>query len=155
MIYQHMKTDEVRHKHGHYQGEAAYSRRYARPSAACRGASGRYSRSWWRGVGSLDLVRLVPVLTKALCRRRISGADLSKGFGQDPATPRNRNRQTFRPGQGLRNFAPTVGCRTHLRLAEPMPPVGQGFRKSHPKCTRFSPPRLDPPLSNTVTEPRR
>ena len=47
--------------------EAPYPRRYARPAAACRGASRRHSRSGWRRACSVDLVRLVPVFTKALC----------------------------------------------------------------------------------------
>src|ERR1700690_3949375 len=47
--------------------EAAYPRRYARPCGACCGGSRRHSRSGRRRAWSVDLVRLVPVFTKALC----------------------------------------------------------------------------------------
>src|SRR3984893_18680546 len=40
------------------------------------------------------------------------------------------------------SFCP-LGCRAHLRVVQSLSPPGQGFRKSHPKRTRFSPPRLD------------
>jgi transposase len=41
-------------------------------------------------------------------------------------------------------FSHTLGCRTHLRMAQPMPATGQGLRKPHPQCFGILASRLDP-----------
>src|ERR1700730_9483111 len=55
--------------------------------------------------------------------------------------------QTHRCASNSRRFSLfcrwALGCRAHLRVVQSLSPPGQGFRKSHPKRTRFSPPRLD------------
>lgn len=55
------------------------------------------------------------------------------------------NRQTLRHREGLRDTAQTLDRRAHLRLAGPMQPPRQGFRKPLPDGPGFIAPRNDPP----------
>jgi hypothetical protein len=48
-------------------------------------------------------------------------------------------------GQGIRGSATPLGCRAHLRMAQPLPPPRQGLGKSHPQRARLPAPRLHPP----------
>ena len=47
--------------------------------------------------------------------------------GRHPARSRDRDRQAIRSGEGLRRPAQALGGRTHHRLAQPLPPTGQGL----------------------------
>src|ERR1700724_952052 len=117
----------LRRRQENQRQKAPYPRRYFRAPASCDRASGRYSRPRWRHARSLDPVRHVSVFAKALRRWRISRAGLSKGFGQSASAPRNRNRQTAGSRQRLRGSPTALGCRTRLRLVQPMPATGQGL----------------------------
>ena len=54
--------------------------------------------------------------------------------GRHPARSRDRDRQAIRSGEGLRRPAQALGGRTHHRLAQPLPPTGQGL--GEPQATR-------------------
>jgi hypothetical protein len=72
----------------------------------------------WTSDGTLENIQIR--FCKALRRWRISRAGLSKGFGQSASAPRNRNRQSAGSRQRTSRFSHTLGCRTHLRLAQPL-----------------------------------
>jgi hypothetical protein len=47
--------------------------------------------------------------------------------------------------QKASRFSRDAGCRAYICLVQSMPPIGQGFRKSHPQCLGILASRLDPP----------
>ena len=54
-----------------------------------------------------------------------------------PARSRDRDRQAIRSGEGLRRPAQALGGRTHHRLAQPLPPTGQGLGEPQPQRARL------------------
>ena len=115
--------------------EAAYSRRYAGSVAARHRSFRRHPGSRWRHRVAGNVVRSVSIPCEAVCRQRLSRADLRQRARQNPALPRNRNRQTTRSGKRLRAVAQAFDRRTHDRVAQPLPPPRQGLGKSQPLCT--------------------
>jgi len=106
-----------------------------------------------RRVGFVDLVWHVPISRKTL----------ADGSCQGVGTPQNRNCEEIGSCKRLRGFTAALvvertscspfatpsnfDCKLCLmellaHFAQPQSAPGQGFRKSHPKRTRFSPPRL-------------
>ena len=75
---------------------------------------------------AVDLVRSVSLSREIVRRQRLSGPGLSPRPGRHPARSRDRDRQAIRSGEGLRRPAQALGGRTHHRLAQPLPPTGQG-----------------------------
>jgi hypothetical protein len=63
---------------------------------------------------------------------------------KSPAQPQNRNRPTRRSRQRVRAIAQALDCRTHDRLAEPLPPTGQGLGEPQSQRSRFSQTRFHP-----------
>jgi hypothetical protein len=81
----------------------------------------------------------------ALCRRRLSGADLSVCPSQNPPANRPGDRQALRYRKGLCGLAQAMDRRTHHRVAQPLPPLGQGLGVPQPKGLGILAPRLYPP----------
>ena len=125
--------------------EAAYSRRYAGSVAARHRSFRRHPGSRWRHRVAGNVVRSVSIPCEAVCRQRLSRADLRQRARQNPALPRNRNRQTTRSGKRLRAVAQALDRRTHDRLAQPLPPPRQGLGKSQPQRPRVLETRIHPP----------
>ena len=73
----------------------------------------------------------------------LDGIELIEG-SVIPALSQNANRQTIRPAKGLRRPAKTLDCRTHHRLAQPVPAIGQGLGKPQPHRARLPQARVDP-----------
>ena len=84
-----------------------------------------------------DLVRSVSLSREIVRRQRLSGPGLSPRPGRHPARSRDRDRQAIRSGEGLRRPAQALGGRTHHRLAQPLPPTGQGLGEPQPQRARL------------------
>src|SRR5260370_18100043 len=85
------------------------------------------------------------ITAEALRRRRLSGADLSVRRSQNPPANRRGDRQALRYRKGLCGLAQAMDRRTHHRLAQPLPPLGQGLGVPQPKGLGVLAPRLNPP----------
>lgn len=107
--------------------EAAYSRRYDRPSASCARSSRRHSGSRWRRSRPAHDVRKVPVSAKAVRRRRLSGPAVPRRAEEGLAVCRHRDRQALGRRQRLPGSAPPLGRRKNLFMARPLPKTGQGL----------------------------
>src|SRR5262249_47352113 len=64
---------------------------------------------------------------------------------QSPAQPQNGNCQTLRSCQRVRAITQALDCRTYDRLAEPLPPTGQGLREPQSQRSGFPQTRFHPP----------
>jgi transposase len=77
------------------------------------------------------LFGLYPFLTQTLRRWRLSRTAILQGPEESPAAPCDGDREKIGWRQRLRGLASAVGRRADLRMAQSLPPLGQGFRKSH------------------------
>lgn len=68
-----------------------------------------------------------------------------QGPEESPAASCDGDREKIRLCERLRGLAETLGCRTNLRLARPLPAAGKRLRKSIPQCFGVPPPRIHPP----------
>src|ERR1700694_5584909 len=82
---------------------------------------------------------------EALCRRWLLRTDLSVRRSQNPPANRRGDRQALRYRKGLSGLAQAMDRRTHHRLAQPLPPLGQGLGVPQPKGLSVLAPRLNPP----------
>ena len=82
--------------------EAPYTGRYAGFAAPCHRALRRHSGPRWRHLTSGDDERPVSIPREAVCRQRLSRADFCEPARQNPASSRNRNRQTIRSRRRVR-----------------------------------------------------
>ena len=89
------------------------------------------------GLALLATLRSVSLSREIVRRQRLSGAGLSPRPGRHPARSRDRDRQAIRSGEGLRHPAQALGGRTHHRLAQPLPPTGQGLGEPQPQRARL------------------
>src|SRR6202040_3370834 len=64
---------------------------------------------------------------------------------QNLARPQNRNRQALRSSERVRAVAKALDRRTHDRLAQPLPPLGQGLGKSKSQRSCFPQTRVHSP----------
>jgi transposase len=77
------------------------------------------------------LFGLYPFLTQTLRRWRLSRTAILQGPEESPAAPCDGDREKIGWRQRLRGLASAVGRRADLRMAQSLPPLDQGFRKSH------------------------
>src|SRR6516164_2557247 len=77
--------------------------------------------------------------------RRLRRINLPYRARQSPAQPQNGNFQTLRSCQRVRAITQALDCRTYDRLAEPLPPTGQGLGESQSQRSRFPQTRFHPP----------
>src|SRR4051794_23056486 len=98
--------------------------RHPRPAAPghrpCRGHSG--PRGWRSAHG--HPVRAVPVSAQAIRRRRISRAAVPGRLTPDHAPGRRGDCEAFGCRKGVHRPAEALDCRTHHRMAQPMPSTG-------------------------------
>ena len=83
------------------------------------------------------LFGLFPFLGKLFADSAYQGPVFSPRPGRHPARSRDRDRQAIRSGEGLRRPAQALGGRTHHRLAQPLPPTGQGLGEPQPQRARL------------------
>ncbi len=84
------------------------------------------------------------------------GAGISKGAGESPTPPRNRNRQALQWCQKICAACTPLGCRAHVCLAQPLSKARQKLGKSQSKSACILAPRFNPPhekLCNPATAP--
>src|SRR5882672_54045 len=125
--------------------EAPYTGRYAGFAAPCHRALRRHSGPRWRHLTSGDDERPVSIPREAFCRQRLSGADFCERARQNPASSRNRNRQTIRSRQRVRTVTQALDRRTNHRMAQSLSPARQGLGKSQPQRPRVLETCLHPP----------
>ena len=108
------------------RSRGASATRWSTPTGAARGASGEYpGPRWWRAA-AVRLTRLVSVHREGLCRQR-----LRRREGRHGHRDRRRDRaQKPRSGRLRRPTAP-LGRGALLRLDQPQPATGKGFRGHH------------------------
>ena len=82
---------------------------------------------------------------EAVRRWRLSGADLPKRAGEDPALSQNRDRQALRSGKRVRRAAQALDRRAYPRLAQPLSKARQGLGMPQPQSARLPAPCLHPP----------
>src|SRR6266404_574908 len=124
--------------------EAPHPSRYPRLAAPRPCTFGGHPGSRRRGAGDGHAVRPASIPAEALCRRRLSRADLSVRRSQNPPANRRGDRQALRYRKGLCGLAQAMDRRTHHRLAQPLPPFGQGLGVPQPKGIGVLAPRLNP-----------
>jgi len=84
------------------------------------------------------LFGLYPLFAEALCRRRLPGARVPQLRQSRAVTGTGGDREALRSGQGLRGAAQALGGGKNARLAQPMPPPGQGLGEPQSQGARIS-----------------
>jgi hypothetical protein len=113
------RSARVRCRQADQGQEAAYSRRYAGSIAARHRAFRRHPGSRWRHPVAGHAVRSVSIPREAVCRQRLSRPDFCERARRNPASPRNRNRQTIRSRQRIRAIAQALDRDRSYNVAKP------------------------------------
>ncbi len=91
------------------------------------------------------LFGLFPFLKRLFADSAYAGPVFHAALAKISNATRNRNRQAFRLRQRLRRSAAPMDRRTYNRLAQPLPPTGQGLGKSQPQRPDLPAPRIHSP----------
>ena len=83
------------------------------------------------------LFGLFPFLGKLFADSAYQGPVFHRALAGILPDSRDRDRQAIRSGEGLRRPAQALGGRTHHRLAQPLPPTGQGLGEPQPQRARL------------------
>ena len=107
--------------------EAPRSRRYARLADGRHRSFRRHSGSRRRHLAAFDAVRPLSLSRKTVRRQRVSRADLCRRARRHSASCKDRDCQTLRSGERLRDLAQALDRRAVDRMAEPLSKTGQGL----------------------------
>ena len=86
----------------------------------------------------------LPYLEKTGRRQRVSRTDLRRCARQNLVSGQDRDRQTIRAGERLRDAAQALDRRANNRLAQPLPKFGQGLGEPRPHGPHVPVLRLHP-----------
>lgn len=122
--------------------EAPRSRRYARLADRRHRSLRRHSGSRRRRLAAFGAVRPLSLSRKTVRRRRVSRAGLCQRARRHSASCKDRDRQTPRSGERLRDLAQALDRRAADRMAEPLSKTGQGLGEPQRHSRRLPPFRL-------------